>query len=85
MKKTKSGVEEGKGGGSPSRPIDARIQELRDWRGEMLARIRMLIKQAEPEVEILSSLVFQEKGNQAASCNTPSTNTLPWRRKASCC
>ncbi len=50
MKKTKSGVEEGKGGDSPSRLIDARIKELRDWRGEMLARIRMLIKQADPEV-----------------------------------
>ncbi len=50
MKKTTSGVEEGKGGDSPSQRIDARIQELSDWRGEMLARIRMLIKQADPEV-----------------------------------
>jgi hypothetical protein len=30
--------------------IDARIKELGDWRGEMLARIRKLIKQAEPDV-----------------------------------
>jgi hypothetical protein len=30
--------------------IDARIQELADWRGEMLARVRALIKQADPEV-----------------------------------
>ena len=30
--------------------IDARIKELSDWRGETLARIRMLIKQADPEV-----------------------------------
>jgi hypothetical protein len=30
--------------------IDARIMELGDWRGETLARIRMLIKQADPEV-----------------------------------
>src|SRR5207247_5686848 len=50
MKKTKSGVEKGKGGDSPSQRIDARIKELSDWRGETLARIRMLIKQAEPEV-----------------------------------
>jgi len=50
MKKTKSGVEEGKGGGSPSQRIDARIKELSDWRGETLARIRALIKQADPEV-----------------------------------
>jgi hypothetical protein len=35
---------------SPSRLIDARIQELGDWRGEMLSRIRALIKQVDPEV-----------------------------------
>lgn len=35
---------------SPSQLIDARIKELDDWRGEMLARIRKLIKQADPEV-----------------------------------
>jgi hypothetical protein len=36
--------------GSASESIDARISELGDWRGEMLARIRALIKQAVPEV-----------------------------------
>ncbi|HJW38352.1 MAG TPA: DUF1801 domain-containing protein [Candidatus Udaeobacter sp.] len=52
---------EGKGGESPSQPrkgsgpsagrlIDARIKELSDWRGEMLARVRILVKQADPEV-----------------------------------
>ncbi|RVW09347.1 DUF1801 domain-containing protein [Prescottella agglutinans] len=35
---------------SPSRLIDERIRELNDWRGEMLARIRDLVKQAEPDV-----------------------------------
>ena len=35
---------------SPSRLIDARIKELNDWRGEKLARVRMLRKQADPEV-----------------------------------
>jgi hypothetical protein len=35
---------------SPSRLIDARIKELGDWRGKMLAHVRALIKQAEPEV-----------------------------------
>src|SRR6187200_598598 len=35
---------------SPSALIDARIGELDDWRGETLARIRELIKQADPEV-----------------------------------
>ena len=38
------------GEASPSRSIDARIEELGDWRGETLARIRALIKQADPEV-----------------------------------
>src|SRR5438094_7416614 len=52
---------EGKAADSPSQPrkgsgpsagrlIDARIKELSDWRGEMLARVRSLIKQADPEV-----------------------------------
>src|SRR5262245_38931129 len=35
---------------SPSRLIDARIKELSDWRGQMLSRVRALIKQADPEV-----------------------------------
>jgi hypothetical protein len=35
---------------SPSRLIDARIKELGDWRGEMLQRIRAVIKQADPDV-----------------------------------
>ncbi|WP_407119298.1 DUF1801 domain-containing protein [Bradyrhizobium sp. LMG 9283] len=35
---------------SPSKLIDGRIKELGDWRGEMLARIRGLIKQADPDV-----------------------------------
>jgi hypothetical protein len=46
----KSGSAEGAGGASPSRLIDARIEELGDWRGETLARIRTLIRQADPEV-----------------------------------
>jgi hypothetical protein len=35
---------------SPSQLIDGRIRELDDWRGETLARIRALIKEADPEV-----------------------------------
>ena len=45
MKKTDS-----RKGESPSQQIDARIEELGDWRGETLARIRKLIQQADPEV-----------------------------------
>jgi hypothetical protein len=50
MKKSKSGLKEAKGGDSPSRLIDARIKELGDWRGETLARVRSLIKEACPDV-----------------------------------
>ena len=46
----KSSAKEAKGGDSPSRLIDARIKELGDWRGETLARVRKLIKQADPDV-----------------------------------
>ncbi|MFL5606123.1 MAG: DUF1801 domain-containing protein [Gemmatimonadaceae bacterium] len=37
-------------GESPSRLIDAKIEELDDWRGKTLSRVRALIKQADPEV-----------------------------------
>jgi hypothetical protein len=36
--------------GSPSQLIDARIEELNDWRGETLSRLRALIKEADPDV-----------------------------------
>ena len=50
MKKNISGSDEAESGASPSQLIDARIEELGDWRGATLARIRSLIKQADPEV-----------------------------------
>ena len=50
LQKKKSGSKEEKGGDSPAQLIDARIKELNDWRGEMLARVRILLKQADPEV-----------------------------------
>ena len=37
-------------GASPAKLIDARIEELQDWRGKTLSRLRTLIKQADPEV-----------------------------------
>ena len=40
----------GNAGDPPSRLIDERIKELGDWRGETLARVRALIKQADPDV-----------------------------------
>jgi hypothetical protein len=45
MKKT--GSQDGK---SPSHLIDQRIEELGDWRGEMLGRLRALVKEADPDV-----------------------------------
>ena len=50
MKTGKSAPKEGIGGASPSQLIDARIKELSDWRGETLARVRKIVKQADPEV-----------------------------------
>jgi len=44
----KSGTESGNV--SPAKQIDTRIKELGDWRGEMLAKVRALIKQADPDV-----------------------------------
>jgi len=44
---TASGSPSGK---SPSQLIDARIEELGDWRGALLSRLRALIKEADPEV-----------------------------------
>ncbi len=35
---------------SPAQLIDARIKELGDWRGEMLSRLRSLVKEADPEI-----------------------------------
>ncbi len=46
----KIGSKEAKGGGSPSQLIDGRIKELGDWRGELLSRLRALVKEAEPAV-----------------------------------
>jgi hypothetical protein len=48
--KTKSGASGSKEDDSPSRLIDARMRNLGEWRGEALARVRTLIKQADPEV-----------------------------------
>ncbi|MGQ0680743.1 DUF1801 domain-containing protein [Bradyrhizobium sp.] len=52
MKKAtrKSGGNKTAAGDSPSRLIDARLEKLGDWRGETLARVRALIRQADPDV-----------------------------------
>ncbi|MBO0763709.1 MAG: DUF1801 domain-containing protein [Hyphomicrobiaceae bacterium] len=50
MMKSKSDSKERNGEDPPSQLIDARIKALGDWRGQMLARVRRLIKEADPEV-----------------------------------
>jgi hypothetical protein len=50
MKNTHSGAKEAKGAASPSRLIDARIAALGDWRGETLARVRKLVREADPDM-----------------------------------
>jgi len=50
MKATGMKKSESPKGRSPSQLIDARIKELGDWRGEMLGRLRVLVKEADPEV-----------------------------------
>jgi len=59
---------------SPAREIDARIEELADWRGETLARLRGLIKQADPEV------VEEIKWRKATSPGVP-----VWSHKGGIC
>lgn len=49
MAKAKNSANEVEEGGSPAQRIDARIQELGDWRGATLARIRKIVRQADPE------------------------------------
>lgn len=50
MTKSKGGSTEAKTGDNPARLIDAKIKSLGDWRGEMLARLRTLIKEADPDI-----------------------------------
>ena len=50
MSKLKSTESEGQGDAAAAKLIDARIKELGDWRGALLARVRALIKQADAEV-----------------------------------
>jgi hypothetical protein len=50
VKETKGGSGNAEGDDSASAMIDAKIRELNDWRGDTLARIRLLIQQADPDV-----------------------------------
>ena len=52
-------------GDSPSRLIDARIRELGDWRGQTLARIRAVVREADPDV------VEEWKWRKASNPGTP--------------
>jgi hypothetical protein len=50
MKSGRSGAKDAPDGATASRLIDARLAELADWRGSMLARLRAIIRRADPEV-----------------------------------
>ena len=50
MTGTKQGSTTGDGGESPASLIDAKIESLGDWRGETLARVRALIREADPGI-----------------------------------
>jgi hypothetical protein len=50
MTKTPAAATKERAGDSPSRLIDAKIKRLGDWRGEALARVRALIREADPDV-----------------------------------
>ena len=50
MPKSETASKEGNEGDSPSQLIDASIKALSDWRGETLARVRALIREADPDV-----------------------------------
>ncbi|MDO8371013.1 MAG: DUF1801 domain-containing protein [Pseudomonadota bacterium] len=50
MSKSQSKTRESAGAESPSQLIDAKIKSLDDWRGKTLAKVRALIKQADPAV-----------------------------------
>ncbi|MET4275299.1 MULTISPECIES: DUF1801 domain-containing protein [unclassified Bradyrhizobium] len=50
MTKAATATKKDANGSSPSKLIDGRIKELGDWRGDMLGRIRALIKEADPDV-----------------------------------
>ncbi len=63
MKQRETGSKEERGGDSPSQLIDAKIEELNDWRGETLARVRILIKQADPDV--LEEVKWRKPSNPA--------------------
>jgi hypothetical protein len=61
----KKSVSQTAGSASPSEQIDERIRELGDWRGETLARVRAIVKKADPEV------VEEWKWAKASSPGTP--------------
>ena len=63
MRKPKSGAKEAPHAASPSGLIDAKIAALGDWRGETLARVRNLIRQADPDV--VETVKWQKPSNPA--------------------
>jgi hypothetical protein len=73
MKKSKSAGTKAKENASPSQLIDARIKELGGWRGETLARVRSLIKEACPGV-------VEEWKWRGVRCGNTTESSAPARR-----
>ena len=60
-----------------SKQIDTKIKELGDWRGKMLAKLRALIKQADPDVAETGNGAACRSGSMTAS-SAPARPTRPW-------
>jgi hypothetical protein len=71
MNKKTDGSKEGTN--DAAQRIDARIKELGDWRGETLAKVRSIIKEADPEV------VEEVKWAKRRSCMVPQRDSLHGR------
>ena len=63
---------------SPSELIDARIEEMGDWRGTTLARLRALIKQADPAV--VEEWKWRKASNPGFRCGLTRESSAPARR-----
>ena len=64
---------------SPSQQIDARIEELGDWRGKTLSRLRVLIKKAAPEV--VEEWKWRKSSNpEGCRCGLTKVRSAPARR-----
>ena len=67
-------------GSSPAQLIDRKIAALGDWRGAMLARLRQLIRQADPQV--VESVKWIRPSNPSVACSRKTGSRVAWARAA---